>query len=91
MPYMVESERHVTGYTHGLILKFGSVGSTDPDPTGPDPSMVGSGHLRIRIRIRIRAEHYLRPTVRRTGFPLVSCILLSIQVQGVRRSVVLIT
>jgi hypothetical protein len=38
MPYMVESERHVTGYTHGLILKFGSVGSTDADP---DP--IGSG------------------------------------------------
>ncbi len=41
MPYLVESERHVTGYTHGLILNFGSVGSTDPDPKS-----------RVRIWIR---------------------------------------
>jgi hypothetical protein len=41
MPFLVEIERHVIGYALGLILKFGSVGSTDP--TGPDPSMVGCG------------------------------------------------
>ncbi len=49
MPYLVESERHVTGYTHGLILKFGSDGSgsiygrirpfADPDP---DPDSCGA-------------------------------------------------